>query len=66
MRKPRRGAVASYYARLGDRDQAFVWLNRSYESHDPWLVYTTISPVYDNLRGDSRFNSFLKQLHLEN
>ncbi len=60
------GAVASYYARLGDRDQAFLWLSRSYESHDPWLVYTNISPVYDNLRGDPRFNNFLKQLHLQN
>ncbi|HKE56502.1 MAG TPA: tetratricopeptide repeat protein, partial [Pyrinomonadaceae bacterium] len=59
-------AVASYYARLGDRDQAFLWLNKSYEAHDPWLVYTSISPVYDNLRGDPRFPTFLKQLHLEN
>jgi hypothetical protein len=58
------GAVATYYARLGDRDQAFSWLNRSFESHDPWLVYTKISPLDDNLRNDPRFHVLLKQLRL--
>ena len=60
----RAGAISSYYAKLGDRDQAFAWLDRAYDQREPWLVYTKISPIYDNLRPDPRFAAFLKKLGL--
>src|SRR5262249_38201119 len=59
------GAVASYYSRLGDKEQAFIWLEKAYHDHEPWLVYTKISPVYDNLRSDPRFATFLTKLGLD-
>ena len=60
----RAAAIASYYSKLGERDQAFTWLGRAYDQREPWLVYSRISPIYDNLRPDPRFEKFLKQLGL--
>ena len=58
------GALSSYYARLGDRDQALFWLEQAVEQKVPWLVYAKVTPVYDNLRSDPRFDAFLKRLGL--
>jgi DNA-binding winged helix-turn-helix (wHTH) protein/TolB-like protein len=60
----RAGAIASYYSRLNDLDQAFLWLGRAYDEREPWLVYAKISPVFDNLHNDARFEKFLKQMGL--
>jgi TolB-like protein len=57
-------SLSSYYARLGDREQAFTWLDRAYTQRDPWLVYAKVTPVYDNLRSDPRFDAFLQRLGL--
>ena len=58
------GSLSTYYARLGDREQAFYWLDRAYTQRDPWLVFTKVAPVYDNLRSDPRFQAFLQRLGL--
>ncbi|MGH8100657.1 MAG: protein kinase domain-containing protein [Chthoniobacterales bacterium] len=58
------GALSSYYARLGDREQAFYWLDRAFDQRAPWLVYAKVAPVYDNLRSDPRFNAFLQRMGL--
>jgi hypothetical protein len=51
------GSLSSYYARLGDREQGFLWLDRAYDQCEPWLVYAKVTPVYDNLRSDPRFKA---------
>ena len=48
----------------GDSAQAFYWLDRAYDQHAPWLVYSKVTPVYDNLRSDPRFKAFLQRLGL--
>jgi len=58
------GSLSTYYARLGDREQAFYWLDRAYTQRDPWLVFTKVAPVYDNLRSDPRFQAFLQRMGL--
>ena len=58
------GSLSSYYARLGDRDQAFYWLDRAFDQRAPWLVYAKVTPVYDNLRNDPRFPAFLQRMRL--
>ena len=60
----RAASLSSYYARLGQKDQAFYWLNQAVEQRAPWLVYAKVSPVYDNLRGDQRFKGILDRLGL--
>ena len=56
------GALSSYYARLGEPEQAFLWLDRAVEQRAPWLVYAEVTPVYDNLRADPRFATILKRI----
>jgi len=60
----RAASLSSYYARLGQKDLAFYWLNQAVEQRAPWLVYAKVSPVYDNLRGDPRFKEILDRIGL--
>ena len=55
---------ASYYARLGDRDRAFEWLERAFEERSVGLTLLKVSPVYDNLRADPRYEQLLRRLNL--
>ena len=43
------------YALLGEKDQAFEWLNRAYDERSGWLLELKFDPVWDNLRADPRF-----------
>lgn len=46
---------------LGDKDQAFAWLQKSCDEHDPYLVFLfKVEPRLDNLRPDSRFKRLLQ------
>jgi len=58
------GSLSSYYARLGDRELAFYWLDRAFDQRAPWLAYAKVTPVYDNLRSDLRFTAFLQRMGL--
>lgn len=57
--------VASVYAALDEKDQAFVWLDKAYEAHDFILVLLKVEPMFDNLRPDPRFAVLLKRVGLE-
>lgn len=49
---------------LGDKDEAFRWLERAYEERDGWLVYLNIDPRLDALHSDVRFASLLRRIGL--
>lgn len=55
--------VALIYAGLGDKDQAFAWLDKSYAEHDPFLVYVKTDPNFDVLRNDPRFQVLLGRIN---
>lgn len=57
-------SLARLYAGLGDKDQAFAWLDRADEEHDSNLGYLLVSPYYDPLRADPRFKELLKKVGL--
>ncbi|HUE83953.1 MAG TPA: protein kinase [Pyrinomonadaceae bacterium] len=48
------------YTRLGDKEQAFAWLNRAVDERTGFVFEIKISPVYDRLRDDSRFQDLLQ------
>ena len=50
------------YARLGEKDQAFAWLEKAYEEHQPWLAYLKTDPQFDNLRSDPRFSDLVRRV----
>lgn len=58
-------AVAAIYAALGDKDQAFTWLERAQKEHDGILVRLRVDPRYDPLRSDPRFAQLLKRAGLD-
>jgi len=52
------------YARLGEKDSAFEWLEKSYQERDFWLNFIKIDPLLDSLRDDARFIDMLQRVGL--
>jgi TolB-like protein/DNA-binding winged helix-turn-helix (wHTH) protein/Tfp pilus assembly protein PilF len=57
--------VATIYAGLGDKVQAFDWLQKSYENRCGWLAWLKVDPKLDNLRSDPRFADLLQRVGLQ-
>jgi DNA-binding winged helix-turn-helix (wHTH) protein/TolB-like protein/Tfp pilus assembly protein PilF len=51
--------VGAIYAGLGDRDQAFKWLEKAYDERDVWLMNLKVDPVFARIRSDKRFQDLL-------
>jgi serine/threonine-protein kinase len=49
---------------LGNRDQAFAWLERAYEERRGWLAYLKVESMFDPLRSDPRFAEFVRRMKL--
>ena len=49
---------------LGDRDQAFHWLDRAVEAHEEDLPFLRLDPIWDPVRGDPRFPALLAKIGL--
>ena len=56
--------IALVYAGLGEKDEAFTWLERSYDERDKGLTYLKIDPCMDPLRSDPRFARLLQRVGL--
>jgi eukaryotic-like serine/threonine-protein kinase len=52
-------------AGLGQRDQAFEWLERCYTDRAPHLIFLGVEPKLDPLKEDPRFNHLLKRMSLK-
>lgn len=58
--------LAASYALLGDKDEAFRWLERAYDwANTDLLLRLKVYAPFDNLRDDSRYHDLLRRLHLE-
>ena len=57
-------AVAVIHAGLGDRDSAFQWLNRAVDYGCYSITFLAVSPLFDSLRDDPRFDRLLRRLNL--
>jgi TolB-like protein/DNA-binding winged helix-turn-helix (wHTH) protein/tetratricopeptide (TPR) repeat protein len=55
--------TAVAYAELGRRSQALDRLEQAYEQHDPYLVLINVSPWFDSLRDDLRFQRLRDRLN---
>jgi serine/threonine protein kinase/Tfp pilus assembly protein PilF len=54
--------IAMIYVGLGEKDEAFAWLEKAYQEREWWLVWIKMDPKVDSLRFDSRFIDLLKRL----
>jgi len=52
------------YAGLGDRDQAFAYLESSYEERRDRMAYLNVDPMLDPLRSDPRFKDLVRRVGL--
>lgn len=57
-------AMAIIYTGLGDKDQAFKWLEKSYAERSYVLTFIGVWPVFDDLRSDRRFTDLLRRVGL--
>jgi TolB-like protein/tetratricopeptide (TPR) repeat protein len=56
--------VAAALAWLGERDQAFAWLDRAFARRDPQLSSIKGDPLVRNLHGDPRYTAMLRKMNL--
>ena len=56
--------IALIYTGLKEIDNAFQWLNRAYEVHNPLMVWIKYTPEFTPLHNDSRWNQLLKRMNL--
>jgi len=57
--------IARVYVGLGDKEQAFIWLDKAYSEKDSRLTYLKADPTFDPLRSDPHFTALLKKIGLE-
>ena len=56
-------AFAYLFAGLGEKDQAFSYLEKAYEDRDWHLTLLQIGPGFDPLRSDPRFQDLLRRMN---
>jgi TolB-like protein len=56
--------IAALYADLGDREQAFRWLDIAYQEHDWELIILNTTFAFDPLRSDPRFAEMVRKVGL--
>ena len=59
--------VSSYlfalvYAGLGEKDQTFAWLEKTYEERSGSLPYLKVNPSWDPVRRDPRFETLVQKV----
>jgi eukaryotic-like serine/threonine-protein kinase len=57
-------SIAATYAELGDKEEAFRWLNTAYQEHDTLLVSLKTSDSFDSIRSDPRFAELARKVGL--
>ncbi len=55
---------AVIYAGLGEKDQAFAYLQKAYEERDSWMGHLKVEPRMNSLRSDPRFTDLLRRVGL--
>jgi TolB-like protein/DNA-binding winged helix-turn-helix (wHTH) protein/Tfp pilus assembly protein PilF len=58
-------SVMHVYLGLGDRDKAFEWMEKAYQERTNGLTYLAVWPGYDPVRGDPRYEMYLRRIGLK-
>ncbi|HEU4589139.1 MAG TPA: TIR domain-containing protein [Gemmatimonadales bacterium] len=56
--------VACTYAALGEKDEAFHWLERAYADRSPAILLLTVERAFDPLHSDPRFADLVRRIGL--
>jgi hypothetical protein len=55
-------AFATVYAGLGDKDQAFRWLDKAFEERSTPISFLKLDAIWDPVRADARFASLVQRI----
>ncbi len=58
-------SMARAYFGVGNRDEGFAYLEKTYRERHGILVYINVEPVFDDVRDDARFRDLLRRMQLE-
>jgi Flp pilus assembly protein TadD len=56
--------LAAIWEGLGDRDQAFVWLEKDFQQHSAELQFITWRLQFEHLRSDPRYADLVQRMGL--
>ncbi|MDH4289970.1 MAG: tetratricopeptide repeat protein, partial [Aquincola sp.] len=54
--------VALVHAGLGDKEQAFAWLDKAFAERSHWLIWLRLDPRWKTLRSDPRFAALVERM----
>jgi len=54
--------MALAFVGVGEKDQAFSWLERAASEHAPRLMFLNVDPRFDSVRSDPRFRELVRRL----
>jgi tetratricopeptide (TPR) repeat protein len=54
--------IARGYVALGDKNEAFAWLERAYSAHERDLIFLRRMDDFDPIRSDPRFEGLLRRI----
>jgi serine/threonine protein kinase/tetratricopeptide (TPR) repeat protein len=57
-------SIAVIHVGLGDKNQAFDWLQKAYDDRSAGLLYLKVDPAFDSVRSDPRFIDLLRRIGL--
>lgn len=57
--------IARIYVGLGEREQAFEWLEKAYQGRSDLLTRLQVDPTFDSLRSEPRFADLVRRVGLE-
>lgn len=56
--------IANAYVGIGEKNEALSWLEKASAQHSNELVTLKVSPIYDPLRSDLRFQNLVHRIGL--
>jgi len=57
--------IAYIYIYLGNKDQAFAWMEKGVQERSGQILWLRIEPLFDPLRSDPRFDEMVRRMGLK-
>ncbi len=58
-------SIMEIYVGLGNREKVFEWMEKSYQEHANGMAWLAVWPGFDSIRGDPRFDMYLRRIGLK-
>ena len=58
-------SIAAVYVALGDKEEAFRWLERAFDEHSAPMFYLACHPIFRALRSDPHFADLLRRMGVD-